>query len=659
MNLLLCACWLISSGAVAGAQFPPAEEVFAARETSAVSGNGALTVCVNRFGQVTVCRWPSPSYYNQVRVEMGSGEAGRGLMWAIRTEAGTSWLGGEPWRTTQNYTSDESTVVETVCSLPDSPLTATQYVFVHPLRDILVARFEIRGLEKRPEVYWFANFSPCTRLMPELPVADWALDACNDFAVFTPDNGKTVYHFRPRKPGSSDWEKAESLAARRALGAEWTSFEEGVWIAYSSPERVSGFQCGTDDDVASAFVQAGSGLLGGSSVAVGQCNSAISIVPVQQEDTYVANVMISLGKSRTEADANLDYASERGYEVLREEAEQHWKNRLRSAVLPATDDPVIQTRCKRNLLTIIQCTDRDTGAIVRSPVVRPPLALDWPRHGAWITLALDLAGYRELAEKHTLFYTKAVRAKGERGKPFGSMPGALYANHVEGLPHLMLEADAVAWMLASFWRHASFLEGQERRAYLTKVRDAVDGSVEFLVGWADGRTREPLHSFDPYSWKDARSPKLLLTTYMGVDSALRITDALGQARPQEWSRRKRELAALIRFHCVDETGAWKLGDIAPFWQEEIAETELPPWDDVIERRLVSLEELDGFARARLFCDAAMTWHGRPEKLESLALFLRSAPAGNSPTRHDAFIPDALKAALEFVAASIIYASYPH
>ena len=43
------------------------EAVFGSADVQSCSGNGGLTVCANDYGRVTVCRWPSPSYFGQLR----------------------------------------------------------------------------------------------------------------------------------------------------------------------------------------------------------------------------------------------------------------------------------------------------------------------------------------------------------------------------------------------------------------------------------------------------------------------------------------------------------------------------------------------------------------------------------------------------------------
>jgi len=542
-------------------------------------------------------------------------DPGNGLMWGVRVRGRTLWLRGAPWKTRQEYAREDSTVIRTYAECADPPLTVTQEIFVDSARDVLLSRIQVRGAEETPAIYWFANFSPCTRVLPELPLADWVLDGINDFAVFTPDNGKTIHHFRPRDPGAREWSEAENLAAGIAAGAEVPPFEDGVWIATTSPNEVAAFQCGLDGDANSGLVQAEAGTLEGKPGAVGQCHSVVALSPRLDSGTYTAAVFIAFGKNKAQAEEVLGYATERGYDALIEETEAAWKKRIEAARLPSAAKPELLASCRRDLLTIIQCMDRDTGAVVRSPVVQPPFALDWLWAGVWITLALDEAGYPDLAEAHTLFYSGVSRKEGKRAMPFGSFPAASYANGEEGVPHLVLDTDAVAWVLASFWRHAGYLEDPARLNYMNKVWDTVSRGGDFLANWVDGRNREPLHSFDLQTLCDRRSAALLLTHFMGIDSAIKIADTLAQEVPTAWRKYKTDLEIRIRLR--------------------IAEGLLKP--SSATRSRTADEILSGSALLR---------KALPGPYNDLLPAIGAAP---SP------FPDALQAALNFVAASEIYA----
>ncbi len=614
-----------------------------------IGGNGGLTVAVDASGRIVVCRWPGPGDANQIRRTSYESTDGRGcgLAWGIPLPERVLWLGADPQKVTQHYADDAPAIIETKFKLPGTTVAVSQRVFVCPERDVLVAHLVLRNAGKIERVYWSADISPCTRKVPEWPAMNDAFSSLNGFAAYTPDLGKTMIHFRPRNPGSEDWSKAEDLARSTAdrVASEWSSFGEGVWIAYGSPNEVIGFQCGANETGATASAQAGTQDLAGSTSSVGPCDSALALKPKRTGPNATATIIVAFGKDYGTAVGNLNAALERGYGKLAADTDAYWEKRLSAASMPQVDDASLLGVCKRDLLTLLQCMDRRSGAVIRWPAGSSWSTLDWVRDGAWTTLALDMAGYADLAERHTLFYSGAFRKDGKLGKPYGSLPAALYADGAEGAPHVVLDADAVAWTLGSFWRHASLLEDPARRSYLIKMWDRLTCAADFLVAWTDGRTRQPLYSFDYAACRDGSSPGRLLATYMGMDGALRIAETIGNPPPEEWKRRKRDLDALIRFQCVDKAGMWKSESVLPFWQPEVTKTELPPWENVIERRLNEAERSDSISISTL-CDAALAWQDRPDKLARLKPHF---------TGFTIPLPDAVGAAQHFVAASLVYA----
>lgn len=642
--LLLAAVlfWHLAAGASAGenwweAQFGPAD-------VTAISGNGGLTVGVNRYGRLTSCRWPSPGYYDQLHYltrsrtlpELGVGPE-HGAMWALRVAGQAYWLVGPPWQVEhQGYRSDASTVIETNAVLPQLGVKTLQTLFVHPEQDLIVARITVLGTPGPSAVYWFQNFSPCARLIPELPIADWALDALNDFAVFAAPGGERLYHFRPEHTGQEDWERAEALAnkasAEGGLPPEWDVFDTGVWIGAATPNRVRAHQCGNDQGPNSARAAIETGRFAGSSSAVGQCHAAYDLIPEDRargsaragDRALITTVYIAFGQNRQRVDDILDYAGERGFDCLQRETEAYWRRWLEPAGLTLEESALESTR-RRALLTIAQATDRQTGVVVRAPITQPPMALAFARYGAWITLALDMAGYPSLAERNTRFYAEVLRREGRPGMPRGSLPAACYANHVPALPHVILDVDATAWMLGSLWRHAAFLDRKARRDYLESVWDTVDVAADFLIQWKHGVKGEPLHSFERNRLRDTRSVSSQLLILMGLESALEMAAVLQKPAPEAWAVRRRELDTLVRFHLLNDPAPWLLEPETACWLRDVAPQDHPMW-----RATVKVE-------------------GGQIALRNVAF-----PAGaflDEPARRPSY-PDAAHAAMQFIAATL-------
>ncbi len=659
--ILAVGIWWVAAAAGVPGTFA---EAWGPETICAIAGNGGLTVGVDRSGRIALCRWPSPGYYNQVRY-LASHDApaplGDGLMWGLRIDDRTLWLCGEPWETRVRYEREDTGGIEIARTLSEPKLAVTERIHVHPGRDLLILRLTVSGCSSAPALYWYANFSPCTRLIPEAPIADWALDACNDFAVFTADGGGTFRHFRPNHPNAGAWRKADELAASHASLEAWTAFGDGVWIAYASPNKVAGFRCEADSGALAASLN-GPVTSSGPAAATGPCHSVIALTPVLEGQDYVATVFAAFGKNDAEAASTLAYATQQGYDALVDDTRNYWLEWLRPAVIPNTDDAPLLAACKRDLMTLAMCTDRASYAVVRSPSAQPPRAMDSAEDGAWATMAYSLAGYREMARTHSLFYGKTIRAQDEPCKPRGSLPAATYANGVDALPSWAIRPEAAAWMLGSFWQTGSTLDTPERHAYLEEVWEYVKDSGDFLTRWTDARTRQPLYSFSYEAGRDTQSTELVLATCMGIDAAIRIAAALGRPVPPEWTHRKRQLDSLVLFCGGAPNTQWRVEDILPYWREEFDEGKppempFPTWDAVMQRKLTQLPSA-GARPLETLCDAAVLWEKKPARLVSLRPLLdATTPKGleaSLPECPASFV-DAWAAARHFIAASLIYA----
>src|SRR5262249_12252531 len=89
--------------------------------------------------------------------------------------------------------------------------------------------------------------------------------------------------------------------------------------------------------------------------------------------------------------------------------ERWWADFLAPARLPDTDDPLITAFARRSLIAARTATDDASGAIVASVATQSPYGADWPRDGAFINHALDLAGYTDIVGRHNRFYVRVQR----------------------------------------------------------------------------------------------------------------------------------------------------------------------------------------------------------------------------------------------------------
>jgi hypothetical protein len=545
-------------------------------DVAAFTGNGRLTCGITAHGRLVHLRWPSPGYADHLDYLVqpdGAHKPNSGAMWAVESGGRVVWL-TESASLTQTWLTNQAGVHTLRLQDTSLPHTYELTAFVPPEHDVVALHLHCTGMDAPPRIFWYANAAPCTRLIPHAPVGDWLFDPWNDFAAFVRDDGQGIVHFRPDDPGPHLWERVDRMVREQRSEGEWSTFPPGIYLAYGSRELVAAAQCGQEDSPSAAFAAVAEGTLRTQAAAIGACDSALALVPTVAAGeaasgprSYSAVVYVAAAAHAEDAVAAVDRAKAIGFEALAAQTRAHWQAWLDQAVFPAGLPADIQDRCRQALMMIAVSTDRDSGAIVRSPRTQPPHALNWSRHAVWINLALDVCGYHDLAGRNLAFLLKTVRNQGEGGRP-GSMPAAVYANGVAAFPDYIHDVDNVGWLLWSVWQHAQMLPLDRRRPFLEEAWEPLAHAAEFLTLWADARDGAPLHSFNWQAGHDTQDHRTALVAFLGLESAVRVAVEVEREPAVSWLRRRNELDVLIQLRYLHQKEHGDPADDAVFWLTE-------------------------------------------------------------------------------------------
>lgn len=575
MTVLLCAVGFLSmTGGLLGEEPSLWRDLFGAPPVTAVTGNSGLTAGVDAVGRVVSCRWPSPGYHDQLSFSpgggAGTGPIAQGLQWGVKIGDEIHWLTEEGWSSQQSSGSAGAPSIITESQNVSLGLHIDQSVFVHSGKDVLVWRIGVRGANEPPSFCFFADLTPCTRLLPEAPVADWALDDLNDFAAFIETDKDRVWHFRPRQPGVREWERARSLAKETLPPADWGRFGEGTWVVYGSTNRTRGAACFdvTGAPPPSTLLDTGAAPSGKTSC-VGQCASLMWIDPANDAGIWRGTVCLAFGKNHEDAADSLSYALESGDARLEQETSTHWTARTDAANFAPGIQPQTAQRLRHAVTRVLVAMDRSSGAIVRAPVTQPPYALDWPRYGIWTTLALDLAGYHAEAEHHLQFYLEAMRDGTRPTAPAGSLPSALYANGVDALPSALLERDTTGFLLGALWRHGATLDQEAQATYFRSVWPKVEMGAEFLASRSLDSSGRILPSYQPACSADGTNTESLVIAFAGLESAARIAEIIEQTLPPPARRALQDVQSSIQLQFYALAAPWTWPPGLAYWIDAI------------------------------------------------------------------------------------------
>jgi hypothetical protein len=573
-------------------------------DVNAQVGNGRVTVGLDAAGNITVFRYPNPSYYNQVKYFTTGPDASTGVPGGELPNEGsfagiryTTSQGGKPattmqwlkepdldrsgWTVSQHYGSDQTPVVVTTYDAPAAlgiTVTVTDTANAGPLTDPAAPAAFVRqvsvtlatGSPVLPgdvELVYYEHFDALGTRLRYFPVQDSCFQQ--------EDDTQTASYIGP------------SGRSGDAIVQSWAGIDDAsgrpssVAFAFGFDRPSSSYQVGEDghDPLAPPLGTAGTGLADGydemsnaphqlsdSAAAAGQVTGTLATRLDLSSGSDIVRVIVGSGATANQALQAL--RAERAMSMASELAatEGYWARWLASAPLPAVplasaearDAQRIVSVAERSLITMRLAVDPDTGAIVASADTQGPYGEDWIRDGSFIDAALDTAGYHGLVTWHAMFESSAQTSGTNPDvlRPPGNWPMNVYGDGIPGgpIPYEIDETGFGAWEL---YAHSTYLSGAAATRYLLQVFPAIARAADWLTMCEDA-----VDGLQCYASEDDNVPPTQTLHGAGPDllglvSAVRAARALAAAEPTSpeaitwraraalWSARARELQASV------------------------------------------------------------------------------------------------------------------
>ena len=162
------------------AQIGNFERYFGVTNINGVIGNGGLTAAFSEKGEMTVLKWPSPSYYEHLNYKTSSEESARslpymgafenmgafaGIYYSTTEYKGFTWFRDKTWEHLQYYDSEDSNILVTVFINYSLGISVENYSFVLPDKDVLVSRYVFKKSSnskiKDIKFFYYENLAPC------------------------------------------------------------------------------------------------------------------------------------------------------------------------------------------------------------------------------------------------------------------------------------------------------------------------------------------------------------------------------------------------------------------------------------------------------------------------------------------------------------------
>jgi glucoamylase len=277
------------------------------------------------------------------------------------------------------------------------------------------------------------------------------------------------------------------------------------------------------------------GLLGDNPISQGSVDSAIviplSLAPRASDRCYY---WIAAGKDWEEVKALNASVKKRTPELIFERTRDYWKlwvdqQQLNYELLPAK----LGRLYRRSLLigrtqinncgSIIAANDSDAMAFNRDTY-----SYLWPRDGALVAYAYDLAGYGETRDFYR-FCSDVLTEEGcllHKYTPSGSVGSSWHPWQKNKKAQLPIQEDETALVIWALWNHFKQFRDIEfvRPLYECLIKKAAD----FMMNYRDIRTGLPQVSYDLWEERQGVLSFTVAAVYGGLIAAAHFAEAFGE-----------------------------------------------------------------------------------------------------------------------------------
>ncbi len=233
-------------------------------------------------------------------------------------------------------------------------------------------------------------------------------------------------------------------------------------------------------------------------------------------------VFISAGDSFENALIEMSHVKKLETSQHLKETVSYWHEFINRGRKLNTTNEDVQNLFKRSILAFKLMSDKTYGSLIAAPEFDEDFtrcggyAYCWGRDAAYITTAIDQAGYHDLVDH---FYDWTLKAQSDNGswQQRHFMDGKL-------APHWGLQIDETGSILWGMWQH--FLEVNDR-SFAEKVWSSVQKGADFLSSFIDPVTKLPLPSRDLWEERDGEHIYSAAAVYGGLISAYKFAILLG------------------------------------------------------------------------------------------------------------------------------------
>lgn len=485
-----------------------------------VVGNGTLLVNIDRNLNIRDLYYPHVGLYNHV-----NGHVNRIGVW---TDGQFAWL-DDTWATRVGYR--PRTLTTDACA--SNGRLGIRLRFndtVHPQLNLFLRRVSVENLRTAErEIRLFFH---------------------HDFRIQETDVGDTVF-FHPFTGSMIHFKRDCYILMNGRTG------KEGIHEYTTGIKEFEGAE-GTWRD-------AEDGSLSMHPIEQGSVDSTISFrTQVPGEGSATLDYWIAVGRSLEDVEKlNKEAADGDSLEGLFAESEEHWTSWLENGIAPEIEPSSLPgglaNLYERSLLVLRTQIDR-CGAILAANdtdimrTARAHYSYVWPRDGAFVAHALDLAGYPEPARRFFSFCASILPPDRpfflQKYCPDGTLGAAWHPWIVDGEPEVPCQQDSTALVIWAVGQH--YEQWKDKDFVYSVYGDLVANPVDYMVQTLDKATHLPRPSHD--LWEQRRTVHLFTccAVYGALAAATRLARIFDPDRLYCYRKARDKLKKAVVEHFYDE-----------------------------------------------------------------------------------------------------------
>ena len=470
-------------------------------------GNGSLLVCFDRNYTIRDLYYPHVGQENHL--------GGRHCRFGVWVDGRFSWV-GEGWEMELRYETD--TLVTRVS------LYQRELGVLFACRDAVDFHENVYLREISIE-----NMFPEEREIRLFFVQDFDIsgNSVGDTAAFDPESSGVVHYKGSRYFLANCSAEGTDAPPQFAVGQKELESREGT------------------------FRDAEDGVLSGNPIAQGSVDSVIALsVTVAGLGRGTAHYWLAAGENWQEVRRLDGLVKHKSPGHLIRRTADYWNLWVRKETPPLDQLPdKVAELYRRSLLILRTQIDWEGGILAAndSDVIlfnRDTYCYIWPRDGALVANALDLAGYPEVSQSFFRFIARIIEPQGyllHKYNPDGTPASSWHPWFDQGKAQLPIQEDETALVVWALWHH--FVLYRDIEFIKPLYRPLIKRTADFMCAYRDPATGLPSPSYDLWEERRGTLSFTVGAVFGGLTAASLFCTVFGET---ERAERYRRSAAEIR-----------------------------------------------------------------------------------------------------------------